>query len=148
MKVILKKDVKDLGNKGEVKEVTDGFARNFLFPRGLAVAASEGGMKELSEQRQRKASRLEQEEKKAREIAKKLSGLVVKVPGRVGEKGRLFGSITSKEIAEHLAGEHHLEVDRRKLELKEPIKAPGTYPVTVRVYPGIQAQIIVEVTGT
>lgn len=147
MRVILLQDVKTLGKKGDVVNASDGYARNYLLPRGLAVEATPGRLKERAVQVERARIQQAQEEQRARALAGRLKGLVVRIPVKVGEQGRLFGSVTAKEIAECLEAEHHLQVDRRKIDLKEPIKSPGSYPVTVRVYPELQVEIQVEVVA-
>jgi large subunit ribosomal protein L9 len=145
VKVILLEDVKGLGKKGDVAQVALGYARNYLFPRGLASEATEGKMKQLAEQ-QASASRKKQiEEEKAKKLASLLDGLVVKVYGKAGENGKLFGSINNKDIAEALLREHKINVDKRKIILKEPIKQLGAYFLPVRLYPLIEAQIQVNV---
>lgn len=145
MKVILLEDVKGLGKKGDVAQVALGYARNYLFPRGLASEATEGKMKQLAEQ-QAGASRKKQiEEEKAKKLASLLDGRIVKVYGKAGENGKLFGSINNKDIAEALLKEHMIDVDKRKIVLKEPIKQLGAYFLPVRLYPLIEARIQVNV---
>lgn len=145
MKVILNKDVKSLGQKGQVVEVADGYARNYLFPRGLAKEATAGNLKEL-EQLKKKEERKKQEElENAKELARKIEGKVLKFTAKVGDNGKLFGSITSKEIAEHLEKQFNVKVDKRKVELAENIKSLGSYPVAVRIHPQVEAKVTVQV---
>lgn len=147
MKVILMADVKNLGKKGDLVQVAEGYARNYLLPRGLATEATEGKMKQLAQQQASAARRKMKEEERSRELAARLDGLTVKVFGRAGESGRLFGSVNNKDIAEALQREHGIEIDKRKIILKEPIKQLGTYPVQVRLHPQVEAQLIVQVAA-
>jgi len=145
VKVILLEDVKNLGKKGDVVQVALGYARNYLFPKGLASEATEGKMKQLAQQKAGASRRKQLEEEKAKKLALLLNGLIVKVYGKAGENGKLFGSINNKDIAEALLKEHGIEVDKRKIILKEPIKQLGTCILPVRLYPLIEAQIQVNV---
>ncbi|MCL6447236.1 MAG: 50S ribosomal protein L9 [Armatimonadetes bacterium] len=145
MKVILMADVKNLGKKGDLVQVADGYARNYLLPRGLALVATEDKVKQLARQRDGAARRKMKEEERSRELAARLDGLTVRVYGKAGERGRLFGSVNNKDIAEALQKEHGIEVDKRKIILKEPIKQLGTYPVQVRLYPQVEARLTVQV---
>lgn len=145
MKVILIQDVKNVGRKGDVIEAAEGYARNFLLPRKLAVEASQGRMKDLDTQKQIAASKKARELQEAQELAGQLKGIKVVLHTKSGDAGRLFGSVTTKEISEALAKDFRLHIDKRKLELKETIKVVGTYPVTAKLYPGVQTSFQVEV---
>lgn len=145
MKVILVKDVKALGQKGQVVEVADGYARNYLLPRGLAKEATPGNLKELELIQKKQQRQKEEELQAAKETAKKIEGKVLKFTAKVGDNGKLFGSITSKEIMELLNKEYGVKVDKRKVELKENIKSLGSYPVTVRIHPQVEAKITIQV---
>lgn len=147
MKVILKQDIKGVGKKGEVINASDGYARNYLLPRELAYEANEGNMAALKEKKESEKFRKDNESQSARELAKKLTGLSVKFDVKAGENGRLFGSITSKDIAEEIKKQHGFDVDKKKLVLDEPIKAAGVYNIEVKVYPEISAKLKVVVTG-
>jgi large subunit ribosomal protein L9 len=147
MKVILKEDIKGVGKKGELINASDGYARNYLFPKGLAMEATEGNLAMLKEKKDAQKFKKDNERNEAQELAKKVSGLVVKFSVKTGEGGRLFGSITSKDIAEEIKKQHKIDVDKRKIVLDEPIKASGTYNLEVKVYPEISAKIKVEVAG-
>ncbi|MDS1030559.1 50S ribosomal protein L9 [Bacillota bacterium LX-D] len=147
MKVILNKEVKSLGAKGDVVDVSDGYARNYLFPKKLAKEATAGNLKELELAKKKQLQLKEQEILKAKETAKKIEGKILKISGKVGENGKLFGSVTSKEIAELLEKDFNLAVDKRKIDLKEAIKALGSYPITVRIHPQVSAKITVQVSG-
>jgi large subunit ribosomal protein L9 len=145
VKVILTQDVPKLGRRGAVVEVADGYGRNYLLPRGLAVPAEEGFLQELAEKEKVREAKEKRQEERARQAAAALEGkkLVVKV--RAGEGGKLFGSVTAKEIAEGLVREFNVQVDKRKIELPGPIKALGTYPVVIRLHPRFSATIMVTV---
>ena len=146
MKVLLLADVKGQGKKDQIVEVSDGYARNFLFPKKLAVAADNKVMSEAKSKEESKQFRLKEEKAAAKELAEKLSQLTVKITASSGADGRLYGSITSKDIAEALNTQHKIEIDKRKLVLAENIKAYGTYNVDVKVYPEISAKLKVTVS--
>ncbi|HHY28388.1 MAG TPA: 50S ribosomal protein L9 [Desulfitobacterium dehalogenans] len=148
MKVILKADVKGLGKKGQVCEASDGYARNFLFPKGLAVEATSGNLNDLASKKANEEKKKEKEKQEAQALATKLSSLSVEIITKSGEGGKLFGSVTNKEIAEALKAKHGIDVDRRKLELKEPIKALGTFNVHAKLHPEVTAQFQVHVKAS
>lgn len=145
MKMILREDVKSLGKKGQVVEVAEGYGRNYLMPRGLAVPVTEGTLKEVNLIKESKAKRDARQLQNARELADRLKDLTVRVAGRAGEGGRLYGAVTSKDVADQLEKTLGRAIDKRKIVLEEPIKTPGTYPVQIRLYPGVQVEIRVEV---
>lgn len=145
MKVILMQEVKALGKKGEVKEVAEGYARNFLFPRGLAVEASGGHLKQHRQQEQTAAGKKAKVLAEAQKLAGIIDGQSVAITVRVGEGGRLFGSVTTADIAQALK-ERGFLVDKRKIEMTEPIKSLGTYSVRVRVHAEASATVEVVVT--
>jgi large subunit ribosomal protein L9 len=145
MKVILKQDVPRLGKQGDVVNVNDGYARNFLFPRQLAQEATAGSLKEVERQRKLQAAKEQRAEEEARSLAQRLTGSKVVVTARSGEGGRLFGSITNQDIAAAIKKQLKLTVDKRKIELKEPIKALGEYNVTLRLYTDVTSEIKVQV---
>ncbi|MDO4721581.1 MAG: 50S ribosomal protein L9 [Peptostreptococcaceae bacterium] len=145
MKVIFLKDVKGTAKKGEVKEVSDGYARNFLLPRGVAKEATQSSMNELKQRQAADSHRKEKEEEFARELCEKLKTLSVTLYSKAGEGGRLFGSITSKEIAERLKKEHDIEIDKRKITADEPLKTLGVHLVPVKLHPNVSGEIKVEV---
>ncbi|MEW6725882.1 MAG: 50S ribosomal protein L9 [Bacillota bacterium] len=147
MKVILLKDVSNLGRKGDIVNAADGFARNFLFPKGLAEPVTEGRMQEIARNADARARKEKRLDEQARALAARLKGLTVKVAVRTGEGGRLFGSVSTKDIAAALEAQHKINIDRKKFELKEPIKSLGTYKVLARLHPGVHAEFTVEVTG-
>ena len=142
MKVILKQDVKGTGKKGEVLDVSDGFAKNFLFKQGLAEQASAVALNSLKLQQAAQARRKAEEERAIRELAKSIDQSKINVTIKCGENGKVFGSITSKEIAARLAELGH-EVDKKKIVLKDSIKNVGEYPVEIRFMEGVSAKITV-----
>ncbi|MDL2218553.1 50S ribosomal protein L9, partial [Christensenellaceae bacterium OttesenSCG-928-M15] len=147
MKVLLEQDVKGTGKQGQIVEVSDGYARNFLLPRKLASPADAASINAANIRKSAAQHKKFQAGVNAREQAKKLEGQKVVIAVRVGENGKLFGAVTSKEIAAALKEQHGLEVDRKKIMLAEPIRAAGTQNVTVRLFEGTDATFIVEVVG-
>ncbi|WP_138419133.1 50S ribosomal protein L9 [Aquibacillus sediminis] len=146
MKVIFTKDVKGKGKKGEVKNVSDGYARNYLLKNNLAQEATSGNLKAL-EAKQQKEKQLEQEEvEEAKRLKEKLATLTVELKAKSGDGGRLFGSITSKQIAEQLNKDHKIKIDKRKIELDQPIKAMGYTNVPVKIHPEVTGTIKVHVS--
>lgn len=144
MKVILKHDVKGLGRAGDVKDVKHGYARNFLLPNGAAVVADSGALKNWERHRTEREDRDRLEREEAEATAEKLRALKVEIPVKAGEKNRLFGSVTNREIAEVIAREG-IEIDRHAIHLREPIKTVGDHRVEVRLQTGIEAQVTVTV---
>jgi large subunit ribosomal protein L9 len=147
MKVILQADVKGTGKKGQVFEVADGYARNFLFPKKLAIEATTGNINDITHKKELEDRRKGKEKEAAVELATKLNAFLIEVKTKTGEGGRLFGSVTSKEIADALKKQHGVEVDKRKIELKEPIKALGNYEVHVKIHPDVFAKLQVHVVA-
>lgn len=145
MKVILTQDVKAQGKKGDIIEVSDGYARNFLFPRKLAVVADAQALNEARNREASKKHKIETERAAAAELAAKLSGVLVKITAPSGADDRLYGSITAKDIAEALKAQFSIELDRRKIVLPENIKAYGSYTVDAKLYTEIVAHINVLV---
>ncbi len=146
MKVILTQDVKAQGKKGDLKNVSDGYARNFLFPKGLAIEANKQALNELEGKKGAEAYRRNLEEEKARNIAERMKEITVKMSAKAGAGGKLFGSITSKDVAEALKAQFKIDIDKRKIELKDGIKTCGTIEVPVKLYTGISGSFKVEVT--
>lgn len=144
MKVILSQDVKSLGKKGELVSVSDGYARNYLFPRKLASEANAQAMNELKNRESAEKYKVETELKAAKKTAEKLEGKTIKISAKAGQNGRLFGSVTAKEISEKLKAEFSLEVDKRKIVLDE-IKSFGIYPVEVKLFSGLSASFYIQV---
>jgi large subunit ribosomal protein L9 len=147
LKVILLQDVKGLGSKESTVEVAEGYARNFLIPRGLAVEASAGRLRDLNLRQQVEKNKKERAKAEALNLAERLEGKEVQVAMRSGEGGKLFGSVTTREVAEVLAKDYGIKLDRKQLELKETIKALGRYSLTARLYPGIQAKFTLVVVA-
>jgi len=145
MKVILKRDVRGLGREGELKEVKNGYARNFLLPTDAAQVADTGALKNWERHRTEREDRERALREEAEATAEKLRGVRLEVGVKAGEKNRLFGSVTNREIADLLAKEG-IEVDRHQVVLKEPIKTVGEHRVTVHVLTGIEASVLVNVT--
>lgn len=145
MKVILKQDVKSLGKKGSIVEASEGYARNFLFPKGLALEATEGNMKVLGKQKDAENKKIQHIKDEAKALGEKISALTVKIAGKVGDGGRLFGSVTSKDIAEVIKKEYKIDIDKRKIELSEPIKTLGVYTLAVRLHPEVHAEFKVQI---
>lgn len=147
MKVILQQEVKKLGKKGEIIEVSEGYARNFLLPKKLAIVATDGNMHQLKQKQESEQRRHQQAQDEAKVLASQLSKVAVKIPVKTGEGGKVFGSVTAKDIADAVKAQVGVELDKRKIELKEAIKHLGTFSVIVRVHPEITAQIEVNVVG-
>lgn len=145
MKVILLKDIKGLGKAGDLVNAKTGYARNFLLPKGDAIEATPGNLERWKKDQADLAKKEETEHKEALELKKKLEDVSVVLEGKAGEGGRLFGSITSKDIADALKKQHKIVVDRRKIELKDNIKSLGVTEVDVRVYSEITAKLKVNV---
>jgi large subunit ribosomal protein L9 len=145
--VILTADLKGKGKKGDMISVADGYARNYLIPRGLAAEATEGKLRDLREIKQAEAKRKEREKGEAQELAERLSTAGIVLKARAGEKGRLFGSITNKDVAEALSSLVGEEIDKKKVELGEPIRALGEYQVNVRLYAGVLQTVKVTVVS-
>jgi large subunit ribosomal protein L9 len=145
MKVLLTETVDNLGSAGEVKKVADGYARNFLIPKGLAVPVTAGVLKQAELQRQAKAKRQEREKVKAESLAGTLSQATLTFQVKAGEKDKLYGSITNADIAEALERETGQAIDKRKVELEEPIRELGSYYVPIKLLPDVAPRITVIV---
>lgn len=146
MKVILTDEIRGLGGRGEVVQVKDGYARNFLLPKKLAREATPGNLKSAEQERKKWAVLTEQEKDVAREAAQKIEGMKIVVRKKVGEGGTLYGSVTSAEIADQLLAQG-IEVDKRRIELTHPIKSIGLHDVDVKLHREVSAHIQVEVVG-
>lgn len=147
MKVILKDNIKGVGKKNEVINASDGYARNFLFPKNLAVEATPENMQKLNSQNQAKQYRKDQEKEQAQEIAKKLETLTVEIKVQAGENGKIFGSVSSKEVAESLEKQYKISIDKKKIEIKEPIKVLGTRTIEARLFEGVIGKIKINVVS-
>ncbi len=145
MKVILLQDVKAQGKKGDLINVSDGYARNFLLPKGLAKEANKQALNEFEGKKEAAQFHRNMEEEKARNIAKRMEEITVRLTAKAGSGGRLFGSITSKDVAEELKKQFKLDIDKRKMDL-DAIKTCGTVEVPVKLYPGVVGKFKVSVT--
>ncbi|HEX6593336.1 MAG TPA: 50S ribosomal protein L9 [Bacillota bacterium] len=145
MKVIFIKDVKGKGKKGDVKKVSLGYARNYLFKNKLAIEATPGNLKALKTQQKKEKQKEQAEKEKALSLKEALSKLTVEIKAKAGQGGRLFGSITNKQIADVLKKEHGYSIDRRKIELDEPIRALGHTVVPVKLHPEVSGSVKVHV---
>jgi len=144
MKVILVNDIKALGKKGDVKEVAEGYARNFLIPRGLVIEATAGNLKRQQEKEKKMEDQLSKKQYDAEKLAEKINKTSIEITARTGEGGRLFGSVTSGDIADALKKKNIL-IDKRKIELDEPIKSLGDYNIRVRLHPNVYASLSITV---
>lgn len=145
MKIILIKDVKSLGREGEIKEVSDGYGRNFLIPRGLATEATATKLKESQERGLREQKKKTRETEDAQALQQRLEGKTVSISVKTGGSDRLFGAVTAKEVADVLQKELGIIIDKKKIEMPEPIKHLGEYQIKLKIYPSIQAEITVIV---
>lgn len=145
MKVILQQDVKKVGSKGDVVEVSEGYGRNFLLPKKLAVEATAANLETAKQKANSAARKKQQAADEARLLAAQLEKVSVKVAVRIGEGGKLFGSVTGKDVADALAKEHGIDVDRRKISLKSEVTGAGEYEAVIKVHPEIQSTIRVLV---
>ena len=146
MKVILQKDIKGQGKKGELKEVSDGYARNYLIPRGLAVEATADNLNTMRLKDKARQAQIAREKALAQEYAERLGSVIVHVKAKGGEGGRLFGSVTSKEISEALAAQHDMKIEKNQIVQTEPIKQFGSYQVKCKLGHEISGVINVMVT--
>ena len=145
MKLILVADVEGLGYRGDVVEVKDGYANNFLIPRGLAIRSTKGKAKEATQLAKEKMAKADRELKRAEETAQAISGHTFEVAAKAGEEGKLFGTITSKDVAGLLEKELKLEVDRKKIHLEEHIKTVGFHEARIKLHPRVEAIIHLKV---
>jgi large subunit ribosomal protein L9 len=143
MKVIFLQDVKGQGKKGQVKDLSEGYVRNFLLPQGLAKLASDGNLKTLEVQNASEQKRKDKEKEDAQALGKKLEEMTVVIKTKAGEGGRLFGAITSKQIGEALAA-LGIKVDKRKIEMEDPIRSLGVTQVVVKLHPEVKAKLSVQ----
>ena len=147
MKVILKENVKSIGKKDEIVNVSDGYARNFLFPKNLAVEANSSNLSKLKTKKDSESFKKNQEKEEAQKIAEKMEKVRLRFNVKTGENGKVFGGVSSKEIAEKLDKEFNFKVDKKKIELKETIKTLGITKVSVKLYEGVVANLNIEVLG-
>lgn len=145
MKVILKADIKGVGKKDQIINAADGYARNYLFPKNLAVPADSGNLNNLKAKNESIAYRKSEDHKEALEIAEKLKNITVKLEVKAGENGKLFGGVTSKEISEALKKDYKIDIDKKKVLLKETIKVAGVTVVDLKLNEGVMAKVKVQV---
>jgi large subunit ribosomal protein L9 len=146
MIVILMKDVKGTGKAGDVVKVSDGYARNMLLPKGLAKEASDGNIRNLEKQKEIAAAKRAEQKAAAQETAEKLEKITLEIKTKGGESGKLFGSITSKDIADALEKQEKIKVDKKKIEMSSPIKQAGQSTVTIKLFSEVSAELKVNVT--
>lgn len=148
MRVVLRSDVGGVGKKGDIVDVADGFARNYLVPKGQAFKATKGVVDQAASMRRGRDVKDARERQAAEGVARALVAKVIRIPARAGTEGRLFGSVTSMDIAEAVEAQTGTHVDRRRLELDEPIKELGTHEVPIRLHPDVQFRITIEVEAS
>ncbi len=145
MKVILLDNIKGVGKKDEIINASDGYARNFLFPKKLAVEANAENMSKLNNKKESANYKKEVEKQNAEELAKKLKGIMLKIRVKAGENGKIFGGVTAKEISDNLKIQYNFEVDKKKIDLKEPIKTLGEFNVDIKLFEGVVANLRINV---
>jgi large subunit ribosomal protein L9 len=147
VKIVLREDVEKLGRKGDLLEVADGYARNYLVPRGLAIVATKGVVQQASSMRRNRQIRDDRDKEAAQELATRLTLSPVQVTARAGEGGKLFGSVTSADIAAAVKSQTKVEIDRRKITLAEPLKELGSAEVPVQLHTDVTAILVIEVVA-
>ena len=147
MKVILLQDIKNVGRKEQIIEANDGYARNYLFPKKLAIEATKDNMLKLQAKKTSEANKKKAEIEANKEIAKKIEKIELTIKAKVGENSKIFGGITSKEIAKELKKQHKFEIDRKKITLKDTIKSLGRYTAEIKFGDGVNAELTINVTG-
>lgn len=145
MKVILLSDIKGVGKKDQVIEASDGYARNFLFPKKLAVEANSANMNNLKAKQESNQYRKDVEKQEAQKIAEKLKGIMLKVRVKAGENGKIFGGVTSREIAEGLKKDYNIVIDKKKIMLADTVKTLGTITVDIKLYEGVTGKLKVDI---
>jgi large subunit ribosomal protein L9 len=147
VKVILRSDIANVGKRGDICDVSDGYARNYLFPKKLAMVAHDGAVAQAAAMRRKRDLRDAQDRAAAEEVARTLVPKIITIPARAGTEGRLFGSVTSADVVEAVSAQAGVDLDRRKLLLSEPIKSLGTHSVSVRLHPDVEFPVTVEVVA-
>ncbi|HBS60773.1 MAG TPA: 50S ribosomal protein L9 [Firmicutes bacterium] len=145
MKVILQQEVKKVGKKGDIIEVSEGYARNFLLPKGLALEATSANINMLKQQKASEALKQQKLLEEAKALGEKVKGAAVTIKAKIGEGGRMFGSVTGKDVADALEKQHKLSLDKRKIELKDAIKSLGEYTVPVKIHTEVTVDLQVKV---
>ena len=147
MQVILLQDIKGVGKKDEIINANDGYARNYLLPKKLGVEANKENLSKLKAKNDSKAYKKSVEKEEAQKIAEKLKGILLKIPVKSGENGKIFGSITSKEIADNLKEQYGIDVDKKKIDLKEPIKSLGSFNVNIKLFEGVLGNLKIQMVS-
>jgi len=145
MKVILKSDIKGVGKKDQVINASDGYARNYLFPKNLAVPADKENMTKLNTKQKANEYKKSVELEEAKKLSEKISKLNLIIKIKAGENGKIFGSVTAKEISENLKNTHKIDIDKKKIELKEPIKSLGSFNVSIKLYENVITKLKVDI---
>lgn len=145
MKVILLDNIKGVGKKDEIINASDGYARNYLLPKKLAVEANSENLSKLNNKKEAASYRKDVEKQNAEELAKKLKGIMLKIKVKAGENGKIFGGVTSKEISDNLKSQYNFIVDKKKIDLKETIKTLGEFNIDIKLFEGVIAKLKVEV---
>jgi len=145
VRVILKAEVRGLGRTGEIKDVADGYARNYLLPKGLAIEATGGELKHLAQERQAEKTKKDRAHQDAEELAKRLGEVTLVFKLKAGEQGKTFGSVTAKEVADALKKEAKAQIDKTKIVLREPLRSLGIHKVEVRLLPDVRADVTVAI---
>ena len=147
MKVILLENVKGVGKKDEIINANDGYARNFLLPKKLAVEANNQNLAKLKSKQESTEHKKMTEKQEAEELSKKLEKIILKIQVKAGENGKIFGGVTAKEIAEQLQKQHNFKVDKKKIDLKETIKQTGMFNIDLKLYEGVNAKLKIHIIG-
>lgn len=147
MKVILKADIKGVGKKDEIINASDGYVRNYLFPKNLAVEANNENMAKLQAQNDSKKFKKDTEREEAKQLAEKMNKIMLKIKVKAGENGKIFGGVSAKDIAEAFEAQHNIKIDKKKVDLKETIKTLGVHTVSIKLFEGIIGNIKVDVIG-
>ena len=147
MKVILLENVKGVGKKDEIINANDGYARNFLLPKKLAVEANNQNLAKLKSKQESNVHKKMTEKQEAEDLAKKLEKIILKIQVKAGENGKIFGGVTAKEIAEQLQKQHDFKVDKKKIDLKETIKQTGMFTIDLKLYEGVNAKLKIHIIG-
>lgn len=148
MKVILRADVAKLGRKGDVLDVSDGYGRNYLVPKGLALKATDGAIAQAAAMRRARDVKEARDRASAEEIARKLTPIAIRISARAGPEGRLFGSVSALDVADAVSAQTGINVDRRRVHLDDPIKSVGAHEVAVRLHTDVEARLSVEVVAS
>ncbi|MGI6610231.1 MAG: 50S ribosomal protein L9 [Limnochordia bacterium] len=147
MRIILTQDVEKIGNRGDIVNVADGYARNYLMPRGMAIQATKANLRQWEHEKNVAGKKVLKEEEEAKALAERLSGVTVTITAKTGEGGRLFGSVTSQDVADAVQSACDVELDKRRIDMAEPIKNLGEYVVPVKLYQGVNAEVMVKVVA-